>query len=282
MWALFFPFVVACSSLPVVLEHDVLNYNPLPLEAPSTLNLNLLRGGLLHLTAIYRRVFGLTIGIPTASWRMIDRNGLPGLPLQKVRGVGNGTNLSLPDLTPTSFSNRNQTCVLWDRSGDLLALLPSRQTTPEWMPLMRLAGRVEVEWGIGSLFRSVVQHIGSCSRGLSSKVSWTELNPVLRPGVGLSTRLAMELSPFCCSSGFGCGMPFHATNSNWTSPNIWIKWRFSCLFSMFKRVWFQRLKWGTNTMSRCGLRSIVKALTPRRKVERFFQLFDAVDGSELG
>lgn len=29
------------------------------------------------------------------------------------------------------------------------------------------------------------------------------------------------------------------------------------------------------------MRSIVKALTPRRKVERFFQLFDAVDGSEL-
>jgi len=52
-----------------VLEHDVLNYKPLPLEAPSTLNLNLLRGGLLHLTAIYQTVFGLTIGIPTASWR---------------------------------------------------------------------------------------------------------------------------------------------------------------------------------------------------------------------
>ena len=52
-----------------MLEHDVLNYNPLPLEAPSTLNLNFLRGGLLHLTAIYRRVFDLMIGIPSASWR---------------------------------------------------------------------------------------------------------------------------------------------------------------------------------------------------------------------
>lgn len=49
-----------------------------------------------------------------------------------------------------------------------LKSLSEKNSVKQLMPLMQLAGRVEVEWGIGKNFRSVVLHIGLCSRGKTS------------------------------------------------------------------------------------------------------------------